>query len=144
MKTNYLIALCAVPALVQTVSAEELSKVDKFGELMEFTMEIASKYIDILNAVKTEETTPAEAAPLIEQLAETMLAAKTGMQNVAASMSPEEQKEIGEQLADPEVVEVLKQVEESMKAVQAHLVEKEYFGSPELKAACEKLDKAAE
>ncbi len=143
MKTNYFIALCAVPALVQTVSAEEASKLDQYAELAAKSVEIGSKYAGILNAVMSEEVTPAEAAPLIEELVEPFLAVTTEMQKVAASMSSEEQAEFHNRLANSELGKALNQLVESMEPIEAALVATEYFGSPELKAACEKLDKAA-
>ncbi len=144
MKTNYLLALCAAPALVMTVSAEEESKIDVFGELMGATIEVADQYLDILGALKDGKTTPAEAAPLVEKLADTLAKLKTAMQQLAESMSPEEQAELGKQLADPEVAEQLEAMSKAMDQVKAHLIEIKYFDSAELKAACEKLDKAAE
>ncbi len=143
MNTNYLIALCAVPALVQTVAAEEASKLDQYTELAAKSVEIGSKYLEILNAVMSEEVTPAEAAPLIEELVEPFLAINTEMQKVAASMSSEEQAEFHNRLANSELGKALIQLVKSMEPIEAALVESDYFGSPELKAACEKLDQVA-
>ncbi len=144
MKTNYFIALCAAPALVLTVNAEEESKIDQFGELMGVSFEIAGKYIDILDGVKEKTVTPAEAAPLVEKLADTMAQIKTAVQALVTSMSPEEQAELGKQLADPELVKVLAETEKAMKDVKAALIEVKYFDSAELKVACEKFDAASE
>ncbi len=59
-------------------------------------------------------------------------------------MSPEEQAELGKQLADPELVQVLEETDKAMKEVKAALIEVKYFDSAELKAACEKFDAASE
>ncbi len=144
MKTNYLLALCAAPALVLTVSAEEESKLEVFGELMGATVEVADQYLDILNALKEGKTTPAEAAPLVDKLADTLGKLTAAMKQLAGSMTPEEQAELGKQLADPEVAKPLEEMSKAMEMVKAHLIEINYFDSAELKAACEKLDKAGE
>ncbi len=144
MKTNYILALCAVPALVQTAAAEEVSKVDQFGDQTIAILETASTYLDILKTVKEKKATPAEAAKAIRELATTVETIKKGLMELAATMTPEEQAEIQKQLSDPEFVAAIEQIENAMKEVKAALIKREYYGSAELKAACEMYDKASE
>ncbi len=143
MKINYAIALCAVPALVQIVSAEEASKIDQYAELAAKSVEIGSKYSEILNAVMSKKVTPAEAAPLVEELVEPFLAINTEMQKVAATMSPEEHEELYNRITNSELGKTIDKLIETMEPIEDALIETDYFASPELKAACEKLDKAA-
>ncbi len=139
VSTFTLCALCAVPALVQTASAQESAKVEQFGEMMGAAMDITAEFIGALQAVDSEEATAAEAAAAINVMADNAAKLSAEMQQLVASMSPEEQEELGKAMQDPEVVELMKQLEEMSTAIKAKLAEVKHYDSPELKAACDKF-----
>ncbi len=142
--TYALCALCAVPALVQTVSAEETANVQNFVALMGSALELSSEFIDVLDAVQSETSTPAAAATSITAINEKATLVKAEMEKVAASFTPEEQQYMGEQMSDPEFVAFMKEIEEAMAGVQAKLIELKYYDNAELQAACEEFFKITE
>ncbi len=137
-------ALCAVPALVQPVSAQESAKVQAFGELMGSAMDLTGTFFGAIQAVENEEASAAEAAAAINELAVKAAEVRGAMKAAMASMTPEELKELGEIMQDPEVAQMMKDLSDTMTAVKAKLEEVKHYDSPELKAACDKFFAATE
>ncbi len=133
-------ALCAVPALVQNVAAAEPSaNVARFGELMGKGLEITSTFLGVLKACDDKQVTAADAAKAVNDLSAAFTVVNNDLKALMEKLTPEDGAAIAKEMEDPELVEMFKQIEEMMKAVQAKLVEVKYYDSADLQAACEKF-----
>ncbi len=139
MKTysyTFTCALCAVPALVQPASAEELCKAE--ATLVEL-VEVSSAYLATIWELFEEKVTVDDAIVTVTELTKKVEALHAEMQ----AFSEEDMKDLEMLLQIPEVIQSGEEFEEAAKEVCGLLIEAEYFGSPELKAACEKFEKIA-
>ncbi len=138
ISTYTMCALCAVPALVQTATAEEHQKLVKFGDLMKAGIEVSGEFIEIAESIIEKTISATDGAKAIDALAVKVAGVTSEMKKLVDSMSQEELQQVAIVMQDHELLEVLNQVGQIVIDAKKQLEASNHYDSPELKAACEK------
>ncbi len=144
ISTYTMCALCAVPALVQTASAEESPNLDKFGDLLKAGIELSGEFIEVAKGLEEKTVSATDGAKAIDVLAVKAAGITSEMKELVASMSQEELQQVGVVMQDAELVEVLNQIGQIVVEAKQKLEASNHYDSPELKAACEKYFAASQ
>ncbi len=135
-------ALCAVPALVQPAMAEEKEpspELNRFLELLEEGMMISNTYVETLKSVEDKKMTGVAAAELINKLCDRLSVLGTELEEALGKMTQEEQEQILKEMTEGEFVENMQTLEKALTEMQERLATHQFFGTPELQAACERF-----
>ncbi len=135
MKVNPLLALGALPALVQPAAATD--KLEACEALIAEAIQTAMSYAEVIDMIADEKTTPAEGAKLIKDLTANLKNIHESLTKHAETLSPEEQEALQKVLADPELVKAGKEIDQALGELKAQLIKAKYFDSKELQTACE-------
>ncbi len=135
MKINPLLALCALPALIQPAMASE--KLDACEALIAEAMQTAYSYAEVIDMITDEKTTPAEGAKLIKDLTANLKNIHESLKKHTETLSPDEQEALHKMLADPELTNSGLKIRQAFDDLKVLLTKNKYFDSKELQAACE-------
>ncbi len=98
-------------------------------------IEVSTAYIGTLGELINEETTIEKALVAIAGYTEKAQAIIDTMK----AFPEEDMEDLEELMQIPEVIQSMQEFEEAAQEVTDLIIEAEYLGSPELKAACEKF-----
>ncbi len=135
MKINPLLALCALPALIQP--AEAASKVKRCTDLIVEGFETTISYVRIIEKVIGKKMSPAEAAKRIPMLTARLDEIQETIILLTSQLSPEEQVEFLKALEVFGVETIGSEFDTTIEEFKKKLSDLEYFESAEFKAASE-------
>ncbi len=125
--------LCTLPALIQPAGAEELSpSAVLLSEMLKLYGDYADAIVNIIDKKSSVEDTTKKIKALTAKVS-----------GYRAKLSDEDKKHLKELMKDPEIAKMLKELNTASAALKKALIEKKYFDSPALQAACEELARAA-
>ncbi len=125
--------------MVQAATADEQANVKKYGKLLQETIGISVDFSKTLAAVNAGVAPAEDASMHIDALTERWLSNMNSMAQLVQSMSDKELMMVVQVLENPDVSQELKKVEAALLVLRAELKAKNYFGSDELRIACEKF-----
>lgn len=126
-------AALAVPAIVQPAMAEEAATPAE--EFVTSVFELQGAFAEVAEAIVDEEATPEEGAAAINEVSGALESLMAALPNAEESV----QAEIGELMQDPEIIAAAEAVEKGCLEILAAFKQADFFGSADLKAACEKF-----
>ncbi len=137
--STFLIGVLLAPQ-VQIVAAE--SNYDRYSGLINSAMATATKYIDLISSLSDGKITASYAATRIKQLSWDLSVYKLQVTKLAPELSEEECQQINEEMADPEVVEAFRDLDEAVRVGNEYLKQKKFYNNARLKTAYQKFNQA--
>ncbi len=151
MRTSSIIilgALCASAAIAQTkeepvsakVAAQKASKnAAKLMDCLTGMLKLQAKYCDIIDQVEAKKVSPLGAAKQMDKLIAEAHKLKAEMKEIVDNFTEADKDAMGKITSSEQLNKMMDDAIKRTAAADGKLKATNYFGSPELKAACEKI-----